>query len=212
MENFRPNMTRILLIRHGSTDLLGRVLYGRMPGVHLNEEGCRQARATGEALKARYTMDAVVSSPLERATETARLIADPQNLDISTDEGLNELECGTWVGKEFSELRQCEEWQRFNQLRSLARAPGGESLIDVQARAWKSLETIQAHHQDGTVGVITHGDVIRSLLLLLLGMPLDHILRLEVAPASVSEIVLGLGEPLVRTVNQSAVFAATGRE
>jgi|SRR5690242_9756925 broad specificity phosphatase PhoE len=196
-------MTRILLIRHGSTDLLGRVLYGRMPGVHLNEEGRSQARATGEALKQRYAIDAVVSSPLERATQTARFVADPQGLDVAIDEGLNELECGTWVGKPFSDLSRCEEWQQFNRLRSLTRAPEGESLMEVQARAWKSLESIQARHPQGTVAAVTHGDVVRSLLLLLLGMPLDHILRLEVAPASVSEIVLGGSEPLISSINQS---------
>lgn len=205
-------MTRILLIRHGSTDLLGRVLYGRMPGVHLNEEGRRQARAVGQALKARYTIDAVISSPLERATETAQLIADPQGLEVATDDGLNELECGAWVGKPFSELTHCKEWRQFNRCRSLTRAPGGESLMEVQARAWKSLETIQARHPDGTVAATTHGDVIRSLLLLLLGMPLDHVLRLEAAPASVSEIVLGGGEPLVRSINQSVWFCGDRRE
>jgi broad specificity phosphatase PhoE len=198
-------MTRILLIRHGSTDLLGRVLYGRLPGVHLNEEGRRQARVAGEALKARHTIDAVVSSPLERAAETARFIADPQALDVAMDENLNEVDCGSWIGKSFPELNELEDWRQFNQLRSLTRAPRGESLLEVQARAWKSLEDIQSRHQDGTVAAITHGDVIRSLLLLLLGMPLDHILRLEVAPASVSEIALGGGEPLVRSINQNIV-------
>jgi probable phosphoglycerate mutase len=75
--------------------------------------------------------------------------------------------------------------------------------MEVQARAWKSLESIQARHPQGTVAAVTHGDVVRSLLLLLLGMPLDHILRLEVAPASVSEIVLGGSEPLISSINQS---------
>jgi broad specificity phosphatase PhoE len=205
-------MTRILLIRHGSTDLLGRVLYGRMPGVHLNEEGRKQARAAGVALKMRYTVDAVVSSPLERATETARLIADPQDLDVSMDEDLNEVDCGSWIGKPFPELNELEDWRQFNHLRSLTRAPGGESLLEVQARGWKSLEDIQARHQDGTVAAITHGDVIRSLLLLLLGMPLDHILRLEVAPASVSEILLGGRAPLVRSINQRFWLATRDNE
>jgi broad specificity phosphatase PhoE len=195
-------MTRILLIRHGSTDLLGRVLYGRMPGVHLNEEGREQARAAGEALKRRYTIHAVISSPLERATETAQLIGDPQGLEVAIDDDLNELDCGTWVGKPFPELKELENWRQFNQLRSLTRAPQGESLLEVQARAWKSLETIQARHKDGTIAAITHGDVIRGLLLLLLGMPLDHIFRLEVAPVSVSEILLGGYQPLVRSINQ----------
>lgn len=174
-----------------------------MPGVHLNQEGSRQARAAGQALKARYAIDAVVSGPLERATETAKWIADPQNLEVSIDEGLNELEFGAWIGKPFSELTQCGEWRQFNQLRSLTRAPGGESIIEVQARAWKSLEKIQAGHPDGAVAAVTHGDVIRALLLLLLGMPIDHILRLEIAPASVSEVVLGGDDPLVRSINEN---------
>jgi len=181
-----------------------------MPGVHLNEEGYRQARATGKALKARYTIDAVVSSPLERATETARLIADPQGVQVDLDEGLNELDWGAWVNKSFSELSQCDEWREFNQLRSLKRAPEGESLMEVQARAWKSLERIRAWDQGRTIAAITHGDVIRCLLLLLLGMPLDHILRLEIDPASVSEIGLGEGQPLVRSVNQNVWIGDQG--
>ena len=196
-------MTRILLIRHGSTDLLGRVLYGRMAGVHLNEKGRKEARTMAQALKVRYRLDAVVSSPLERATETASFITDLQGLDVATDEGLNELDCGAWVGKPFPELNHSEEWRRFNHLRSLTRAPGGESLLEAQGRAWKSLENLQTRYQEGTVAAVTHGDVIRSLLLLLLGMPLDHILRLEVEPASVSEVLLGGSNPLVRSINQT---------
>ena len=60
-------MIRLLLVRHGNTDLLGRVLYGRMPGVHLSPEGLRQAEAVGRALQSRYRLAEVVSSPLERA-------------------------------------------------------------------------------------------------------------------------------------------------
>jgi broad specificity phosphatase PhoE len=196
-------MTRILLIRHGSTDLLGRVLYGRMPGVHLNAQGCRQARETGEALKARYKIDAVVSSPLERATETAQFIAGPQNVSVSTEEGLNELDCGTWVGQAFSDLKDSEEWRQYNRHRSTKRPPGGESLMEAQARGWRSLENICTGHQNATIAVITHGDIIRGLLLLLLGMPLDHILRLEIEPASVSEIAVDGGNVLVRSINET---------
>ncbi len=118
------------------------MLYGRTPGVHLNEEGCRQAQELGEALKGRYKIDAVVSSPLERATETAQFIADPQNLVVSTEEGLNELKFGAWVGKPFSELKDLEQWRQFNKHRSTTCAPGGESLGEAQARAWKSLEGV----------------------------------------------------------------------
>ena len=81
-------MTRILLIRHGETELTGRVLYGRMPGVHISAEGCRQAQALSQALKERYQVDEIISSPLERALETAQYLADTLNLPISTDDGI----------------------------------------------------------------------------------------------------------------------------
>jgi broad specificity phosphatase PhoE len=181
---------------------MGRVLYGRSPGVHLNERGRKEALVAGGFLKSRYRLDAIVSSPLERAIETAQFVGDVAGLAVSSEEGLNELEFGSWMGKPFSELKDCEEWQHFNRLRSITRAPGGESLIEVQQRAWRSLEGIVARHQDATVAAVTHGDVIRCLLLLLFGMPLDHIARLEIAPASVSEIVLGEGDPLVRSINE----------
>lgn len=196
---------RILLIRHGSTDLLGRLLYGRMSGVHLNEEGSRQAQLLAQRLRELYRISEVISSPLERALETARFIADAQGLSVSLDEGINEIDFGSWMGKPFSELLESDEWKKYNELRSTANPPQGELMTQVQTRAWGTLERILAryqHPQDVTVAVVTHGDVVRALLILLLGMPLDHIHRLEVAPASLSEVLLGPWQPRVVTINQ----------
>ncbi len=198
-------MIRILLIRHGSTDLLGRVLYGRMAGVHLNSEGQAQARNLADALKQRYRLDEVVSSPMERALETAQFIADAQGLGVSIDEGVNEIDFGNWKGKTFDDLARSEDWKRYNEVRSTCSPPGGEFMTEVQIRSWGAVRQIMARHSQGdmvTVAVVTHGDVIRALLILLLGMPLDHIHRLEIAPASVSEVLLGSGQPRVRTVNE----------
>ncbi len=199
-------MIRILLIRHGNTELLGRVLYGRMPEIHLSSKGLRQAEILAQALKERYRLAEVISSPLERAIETARPIAKLQDLSFSTDEGLNELDFGSWMGMPFPELHGSDHWKQYNDLRSTTSPPGGESMLAVQARAWTSLEKIRERHRDSKEAIaamITHGDVIRALLVLLLGMPLDHLSRLEIAPASVSEILIGNAEPIVRTINQS---------
>ena len=182
---------------------MGRVLYGRSPGVHLTADGRREAQKLGCAIKAHRTLGAVISSPLERATETAQFIAGPQALEVSTDEGLNELDFGEWMGKPFSDLNQLPGWHKYNRVRSTARAPHGESLVEVQARAWSSLAAIAADFDNATVAVVTHGDVIRALLILLLGMPIDHILRLEIAPASVSEVIVTEGAPVVQSVNQT---------
>jgi probable phosphoglycerate mutase len=189
-------------MRHGSVDVMGQVVYGRMPGVQLNDEGKRQAEAAARAIQERYRLSQVVSSPMERALETARIVAGPQNLGVIAEEAFNELDVGEWMGKAMDELRNAEEWKRYNRVRSLYAPPGGETLLNVQRRSWRALDRICRVLGEGAVAVVTHGDVIRSLLLLFVGAPLDHILRLEVAPGSVSEVILGQGEPLIRTVNQ----------
>jgi broad specificity phosphatase PhoE len=199
-------MIRILMIRHGETNLLGQTLYGRMPGVHLSSQGERSAQAMARALKERVVLNEIVSSPLERALQTARFLAEMQHLSITTDEGVNELEFGSWMGKGFEELGELNEWKEYNALRSLCSPPGGEFMLQVQLRAWRSLERILARYenaQEASVAVVTHGDVIRGLLLLLLGMPIDFIHRLEISPASVTEIQFREGHPKITFVNQT---------
>jgi probable phosphoglycerate mutase len=176
-----------------------------MPGVHLSAEGVRQALALADSLQKRFSIEQVISSPLERARHTAEQIAAPRNLPVTIDEDLTEIDYGSWMGKPFSELHEMPQWRRFNQLRSVTVPPGGESMLQIQVRAWKSLDRILAQKRDGpeaAIAVVTHGDVIRALLLLLLGLPIDHIHRIEVSPASVSEVLLGGYAPVIASMNQ----------
>lgn len=199
-------MTRILLIRHGHTDLLGKVLYGRMEGIHLSEQGKQEIARLATALEERYQIDEVISSPMDRAKESAEAISAACGVAIKFDEALQELDFGEWMGKPFSELMNDERWKLYNRRRSLNGAPGGEFMIEVQLRAWNALERAIAsrdNEQDATLAVVTHGDVVRGLLMLFLGMPLDHIHRLEIATASVSEVILGYAYPQVIKVNQT---------
>jgi broad specificity phosphatase PhoE len=198
-------MIRILLIRHGDTELTGRVLYGRMPGVHLSEEGHRQAQALAKSVAARYQVDEIISSPLERAIETAQHLSDALKQPIRTNEAVIELDYGVWLGKSFEDIRESSHWQHYNRLRSLIGPPEGELMLEVQTRAWTALREIMEPYlgaSDATVAIVSHGDVIRSLLVLLLGMPLDHIYRLEVSPASLNEIVFDGHYARVVRINQ----------
>ncbi|MBV9758946.1 MAG: histidine phosphatase family protein [Acidobacteriaceae bacterium] len=199
-------MIRILLIRHGATDLLGRTLYGRMPGVHINSEGSAQAAALAQALRRRYRLSEIVSSPMDRALETAAPIAQAQGLDLSTDQAFNEIDFGDWMGKSFDELRDLDLWKRYYKFRATTRPPGGESMMDVQSRAWEGIARLAARHKhasDASAAVVTHGDVIRALLILVLGMSIDHIQRIEAAPGSVSEIAVDRSDLRVRAINET---------
>lgn len=199
-------MIRILLIRHGHTELLGKVLYGRMAGVELSEKGREEAGRLALGLQARYQVDEIVSSPLDRAKETAEAVADVYGQSVIFDEDFQELDFGRWTGTPFSELGSDDLWRVYNRVRSLTCAPGGELMIQVQARAWSALQRCIERQKNGPnacIAVITHGDVVRALLMLFLGMPLDHIHRLEIATASVSEVILNGAFPQVIGVNHT---------
>ena len=179
------------LVRHGRYGLIDRALGGRAPGHSLVEAGREEAARVADALRGR-SVAAVVSSPVQRALETAAPIAEALGLAVRVDEALVELDCGEWTGMSFEALRERPEWQRWNRFRSCAAVPGGESMLDVQARTVAALERLHAEHggRDGAeVVVVSHADVIKAALLHVLGAPLDHMGRLEVEPGSRSVLM-----------------------
>jgi probable phosphoglycerate mutase len=178
--------TTIILIRHGAHDLLGRVLAGRMAEVGLNAEGLAQARLLGRRLSS-TPVEAVYSSPLRRARETAQWLGTA----VQIDDAFDEIDTGAWTGVDFDTLQDDREWRRWNEHRSLARCPGGESFIEVQARVARGLERLTARHPEQTIAVVTHSDIIKAAIAYCLGLPLDFHARFSIEPASLSVLVLG---------------------
>jgi len=175
--------TTFHLVRHAAHGLLGRVLAGRMPGVSLNEDGRAQAlRLAGHFSKG--SIAAVVSGPLARAQETAAPIAAALGLDVATDAGLDEIDFGDWTGMAFDALQGSAEWQAWNRFRGTAPTPGGETMLEALARALRTLAHLRRAHPDGEVVLVSHQDVLKSLLVHSLGAPLDLVHRIELAPAS----------------------------
>jgi broad specificity phosphatase PhoE len=195
-------MTRFFLIRHAANDVSGHAFAGRMAGVRLNEVGRRQA----QALAARFAgaaVAAVCSSPLERAVETAEPIATVLGLAASTREELLEMEFGEWTGRRFDALDGDAGFRRFNTLRSCAGAPGGESMLQVQARMVQALEALRVEYAGQAVVVVGHGDPIRAALAHYLGMSLDLMLRLVVDVASVSVVEVDEYSVRVLSINDT---------
>lgn len=193
-------MTRLLLIRHAHHEAIGRYLAGQAAGLHLSEEGRRQV---GELVAALHDVPlaAVVSSPLERTRETAEPIARDHGLGLVVVDGLIEYGVGAWTGRTFAGLDGVAEWRRFNALRSLTRPPDGELMLEVQARAMAAILELCERYPSGTVAVVFHGDVIRAVLLYLLGMPIDFLHRLEISPARISIAELDVSGVRVLQVN-----------
>ena len=135
-------MTVLLLIRHGETDWLGERLAGRLPDIHLNAAGRAQADALAAMLRP-IPLEAVYSSPLERAMETAEPAARAAGKPIITDPRLQEVDFGELAGKPFTELRGMPIWQDVHHTPAMVRYPGGESLTEAQDRAVRMVEEIR---------------------------------------------------------------------
>ena len=195
-------MTTFLLVRHATCDPVGRSIAGRLPGIPLNAEGREQAARLAERLRG-VALDAIYSSPIQRARETADAITTGRALAVNTAEELIELDFAAWSGRTLAELEDDAQWRRFNRLRSVTRASSGESMLDVQARAVALVERLRVEHPDGRVALVSHGDVIRGLVAHLAGIPLDLFQRLEIEPASVSVIGVDEHHVAVRCLNHT---------
>jgi broad specificity phosphatase PhoE len=200
-------MTVFHLVRHGEHILAGRVLAGRTPGVGLSERGRAEIASVAERL-AGENIDALYSSPLQRTKETAEIVSARLDLPIGYREDVIELDFGEWTGLTFDQVRADRRWEPWQKHRSISAVPGGESMRQVQDRAINALFDLRQIHPNGTVAIISHGDVIRAALLFALGMPLDFYSRIEVGLASISTIRIDDSGIRVPTLNERPRAAA----
>jgi probable phosphoglycerate mutase len=196
-------MTTLYLVRHGATDTAGKVLTGWSRGVHLNEAGRRQAEALVDRFEG-ARLDAVYASPLERCRETAAPLARARGLGVAVRRGLIETGYGEWSGRSLAQLRRTRIWRTAMRTPSAIRFPGGESLLEVQARTVAAVEEIAARHANVAVAIVSHADPIRLFLLHAAGAPLDALHRWHLDPASVSVVAVGPdGSTRLLTVNDT---------
>lgn len=196
-------MTTLVLIRHATNDWVHKgLLAGWTPGVHLNQEGRAQAQALGERLAASH-LDAVYSSPLERALETAQAVAAPHGLDVQIHEGIGEVQYGEWNGRSLRELVKRPLWRSVQIYPSGTRFPSGESIGEMQARVVAALDEIRSAHPQGIVAAVAHADVIKAAVAFFVGVPLDLFQRLVISPASVTVVGFGPFGPRLLRMNDN---------
>ncbi|HSL73625.1 MAG TPA: MSMEG_4193 family putative phosphomutase [Ilumatobacteraceae bacterium] len=199
----RPSATTILLVRHGQTPTTGKVLPGRAKGLHLADEGRRQAEIAAERIAALKQVDAVYSSPLERAKETAAPISAARGLRTRIDRGLFECDFGDWTGAELKKLMKLPEWQTVQRAPSTFRFPNGESFVEMQTRMVSTLDRLRHAHPGGTIVCVSHADTIKAAVAHALGTHIDLFQRIVISPASVTAITWGPGGPTVLAVNST---------
>lgn len=177
----------LLFIRHGQTTWnLEHRLPGQLSGVQLNDTGRQQAGRLADALTV-LPISAIISSPLERARETAEILAKPRELPVQLDPDLMDLDVGHWAGQVFDELSKNDpEWKAF--VRNPTVGPEDvETFSQLQARAVAAVNRWLEHDSTGNYpAFIAHADVIKLLLAHYTGLETARAGSLSIDNASVS--------------------------
>lgn len=156
----------LLMIRHGEIPSnVNKVYAGRSPE-HLTERGVRQAKEVSEKLKG-YKVDALYSSPIQRAIETARILGEKIGIRPEVNDAFREMEMGPWEGMSESDIaeRYPEEWDCWNTSPDELKLPGRETLAELQQRVLDGVKDIHDKTGSRNVVVVTHVAVIRTMLL-----------------------------------------------
>ncbi len=185
-------MTRLLFIRHGqSTANLDNIFAGHY-NVPLSPLGKKQAHAAAEYIAGHYHVDAIYSSDLDRAFQTARIVADRIGLDVIPCSDLREIFAGDWEGRKFDYLAEnggdayCK-W-RFDIGNAVC--TGGESCADAQTRVVRAVREIARENDGKTVIITSHGVAIRTLMCYILADSLDAMKDIPwVSNASVTTVI-----------------------
>ncbi len=179
----------MILLRHAHSVANEKgVLAGRASGIVLSKKGELQAEDLRKRLGSLKFKEIRVS-PLERCLLTLQPWLDERGISnrrIVIDQGLSEVDYGDWTGKRLSSLALKKEWRVVQKTPSKMVFPEGESLLGVQKRARKSLMNAIEMAQGGVVLIVSHGDVIKSIIADSLQLELDKFQKIVIDPASIS--------------------------
>jgi broad specificity phosphatase PhoE len=192
VESTHTSMKQTLLfIRHGQTTWnVEHRLPGQLPGVALNEVGRQQAARLADALTV-LPISAIISSPLERARDTAEIIAQPHKLEIQYEPGLMDLDLGYWSGINYDELSKNDpEWKAF--VRDPTAGPEGvETFPQLQERVVAAVERWRKQDSTGAyLAFVAHADVVKLLIAYYTGLEAKRAGLLTIDNASVSLVEL----------------------
>jgi len=178
--------TTVFLIRHGVTPWHAekRVLGQR--DIPLSPAGVQQAEAAALALDS-VKLGEVLSSPLQRAVQTAEIIGRSAGIEVARDPRLIDFKLGRWTGMSYGEIAATEEYQMFLRQPEAMTIPGGESLDEIKRRSVSAVEQALSDCPSGdAVAIVTHAGVIRVLLAHYMGSPPANYHRIRVGPGSIS--------------------------
>ena len=200
---------RLVLIRHAHSEAnAAGILSGRLPNVHLSEKGLEQSEHLAVRL-GNFPVATLRISPMERCFETIspwiNSIVLPNNprFEPIIDQELTEVDYGTWSGKKLAVLSKNKLWKIVQEAPSRMYFPNGEGIAQMQSRAMTSVHEAVSTKAKGAAVIVSHGDVIKSIVASALGMHLDEFQRIVIDPASISILDFSTTKPRVLLLNDS---------
>ena len=200
---------RLVLIRHAhSQSNASGVLSGRLPNIHLSEKGIKQSQLLSKRL-GNFAVAQLRVSPMERCFETISpwlndvVLKNSPDFEPIIDPSLNEVDYGDWSGKKLISLARKKEWRTVQESPSRMYFPGGEGIAQMQSRAMSVVHELAKLPDSKTAVIVSHGDVIKSIVASALGTHLDEFQRIIIDPASVSVLDYSGIKPRVLLLNDT---------
>lgn len=205
-------MTTLYLVRHGQTAWNREEVFRGRADIPLNETGRKEALLTGEYLK-KVKVDAIYSSPLSRAVETAEAITRYQGKGVLISDGLIDIDFGRWQGVSHEEVKERygDLYRQWKDSPQLVRFPGGESLEDVRKRVLRGIDEILPDHGDETLVMVSHRVVNKTMLCGLLGLDNSHFWQIGQDTGCINILEFGEGFTLRRLNDTSHLVAIEGK-
>jgi probable phosphomutase (TIGR03848 family) len=202
-------MTRIVLLRHAHSSANAKaILAGRAPGVDLSDRGRKESQDVAKRLK-EINFSLIRVSPMERCAQTIEpLLAQLSKGSgakpiIEVENDLVEVDYGKWTGRKLAILSRDKAWKVVQNNPSAMYFPGGEGLLDVQARAMRAVNNAANTPGRGPKLLVSHGDVIKSIVASVLGAHLDHFQKIVIDPASITVLDFNGVDFRVLTLNST---------
>lgn len=196
-------MGTIYIARHALTDgHWKKIVLSWTPGISLNEEGRKQTYKLADFLNP-VKFSKIISSPIERAFETASIIAETKGLNVITDEHFAEWYMGIWTGRTFTEIKNefPEDFKTWRTNPEKLYIEHAETLQAVSERTIKGLKILTEKYREDTILIVSHKDPIRAMLTQLLGIPVKGIKRIDVEMASITRIKFNNGKLILDMLN-----------
>lgn len=198
--------TQVLFIRHGKTDFpLDRIYCDDREDPPLSAEGERQVAATAKLLSG-LGLAAVYTSPAQRTSDTAQVIAAGRALIPVPVSALRERHFGAWEGLYFHEVERDfpDAYGRWKRDHAGFRPEGGESVHDLLCRLNSWMGEILSQHAGQRVAIVSHVGPIRTAVAAAIGLPVKHYRRLNIDYASVTQVNYGRKQNNLISLNLSA--------